>query len=321
MQSFISNKKGDEYKIMGLLVMLIGVSGCGKSSFARDFSEGYDDTEVFSSDAIRKEVFGDENDQTHNNEVFSILHKRIISSLKKGKVCIYDATNLNRKRRMTFLHSISDIPCEKFCAVFATPFEVCIERDRKRERSVGAEVIRRQISQFQLPIKEEGWDGIKFLYEKDKSIYKNLLDYIPKEEVPHDCSPWHVESIQSHLRRVLIEACKERADWTMSLAARYHDIGKFYTKSFWNSKTKTNGEKAHYYGHENWSAYLVLSSYDCATAGELTGAYFYAVELIALHMELYKKNSSILEVLPKDEVEDLKLLKKYDILGSVRGEI
>ena len=36
MQSFISNKKGDEYKIMGLLIMLIGVSGCGKSSFARD---------------------------------------------------------------------------------------------------------------------------------------------------------------------------------------------------------------------------------------------------------------------------------------------
>ena len=97
---------------MGLLVMLIGISGCGKSSFARDFSEGYDDTEVFSSDAIRKEVFGDENDQTHNNEVFSILHKRIISSLKKGKVCVYDATNLNRKRRMTFLqpsHSLSEL--------------------------------------------------------------------------------------------------------------------------------------------------------------------------------------------------------------------
>ena len=66
---------------------------------------------------------------------------------------------------------------------------------------------------------------------------------------------------------------------------------------------------------------MVLSSYECATAGELTGAYFYAVELIALHMELYKKNSSILEVLPKDELEDLKLLKKYDILGSMRGEI
>ena len=65
--------------------MLIGVSGCGKSSFARDCSEGYDDTEVFSSDAIRKEVFEDENDQTHNNEVFSILHKRIIFSLKRER--------------------------------------------------------------------------------------------------------------------------------------------------------------------------------------------------------------------------------------------
>lgn len=97
MQSFISNKKGDEYKIMGLLVMLIGISGCGKSSFARDFSEGYDDIEVFSSDAIRKEVFGDENDQTHNNEVFSILHKRIISSLKRERFAFMTLQILTEK--------------------------------------------------------------------------------------------------------------------------------------------------------------------------------------------------------------------------------
>lgn len=83
-----------------------------------------EDFEIFSSDAIRAEVFGDETDQTHNQKVFEILHKRLRLALKNGKNCIYDATNLNRKRRIAFLESIQDIDCKKFCFVMATPFDI-----------------------------------------------------------------------------------------------------------------------------------------------------------------------------------------------------
>ena len=76
MQSFVSYKKGDESKIMPVLVMLMGLSGSGKSTLAEEYAK-LSGGKVFSSDKIREELFGDENDQTHNGEVFNELHKRI----------------------------------------------------------------------------------------------------------------------------------------------------------------------------------------------------------------------------------------------------
>ena len=87
---------------------LIGLSGSGKSSY--NFEE---EVVKISSDSLRKELFGDENDQTHNAEVFNELHKRVILNLKNGKNVVYDATNLSRRRRVVFLNNIKHIDCEK----------------------------------------------------------------------------------------------------------------------------------------------------------------------------------------------------------------
>lgn len=79
--------------------MLMGISGSGKSTYAKALEKncGY---KVFSSDVLREELFGNENDQTHNSEVFEELHRRILKALDAGENCVYDATNLNRKRRL-----------------------------------------------------------------------------------------------------------------------------------------------------------------------------------------------------------------------------
>ena len=52
--------------------MMVGVAGSGKSFIARDLG-----CPIVSSDAIRAELFGSEEDQSHNGEVFNELHKRI----------------------------------------------------------------------------------------------------------------------------------------------------------------------------------------------------------------------------------------------------
>lgn len=57
--------------------MLVGLSGSGKSSY--NFGE---EIIKISSDALRAELYGDENDQTHNSEIFNELHKRVIKHLK-----------------------------------------------------------------------------------------------------------------------------------------------------------------------------------------------------------------------------------------------
>ena len=71
-------------------VMLVGLPASGKSTVANEYmGKGY---LIFSSDAIRKELFGDENDQTDNNLVFNTLHNRIRTAMKDGFSVVYDAT-------------------------------------------------------------------------------------------------------------------------------------------------------------------------------------------------------------------------------------
>lgn len=306
---------------MNYLFVLVGISGSGKSWFANESLK--ENFEVFSSDAIRAEVFGDETDQSHNQEVFEILHKRLRLALKTGKNCVYDATNLNRKRRMAFLKSIQDIDCKKFCFVVATPFELCIKRDENRVRSVGRKVIHRQISQFQLPLKEEGWDEV-FIHHNDEISYPSIYSYFPEEDVSHDCAPYHYEGITEHMDMTLRELLKNgKVTPALAEATAFHDVGKFYTKSFYDKKGNRQN-RASYYGHENWSAYLYMTS---SEYWNLNGVIEEGVPsigdgalyLIALHMELYREGK-ILDRLSPECLEALYILKECDDKGRLTSE-
>jgi predicted kinase len=78
-----------------MLIVLIGQSGSGKSYLARELETFDDDFVTVSSDAIRKEVLGDINNQEKGAYIFEILKKKIDSELKKKKNVIWDSTNLN----------------------------------------------------------------------------------------------------------------------------------------------------------------------------------------------------------------------------------
>ena len=103
-------------------VMLVGLPASGKSTVANEYmGKGY---LIFSSDAIRKELFGDENDQTDNNLVFNTLHNRIRTAMKDGFSVVYDATNINAKRREGFLREMAKVNCHKHCVFML--WSVCV---------------------------------------------------------------------------------------------------------------------------------------------------------------------------------------------------
>ena len=156
---------------MAKLIYLVGLPGSGKSTYANKLKEkGY---KVFSSDSIREELYGDENIQGDGNKVFNILHKRISENLKNDVNCIYDSTGISSKRRMSFLNSISHIKCVKTCILFATPYEICLERNSRRDRKVSEDVIKRMYMNFWCPQYFEGWDDIKIIYE-NLSNYRSI---------------------------------------------------------------------------------------------------------------------------------------------------
>ena len=106
---------------MSKFYMMVGIAGSGKSYIANEIG-----CKIVSSDAIRKELYGSEEDQSHNDRVFNEVHKRIKNSIKNGEDVIYDATNLSRKRRKNFLKELpADV--EKIAVVAATELDVILD--------------------------------------------------------------------------------------------------------------------------------------------------------------------------------------------------
>ena len=78
------------------LVVLVGVSGSGKSTFAR---KHFLPTEVLSSDVCRGLVSDDENDQSATRDAFEVLHYVLAKRLARGLLTVVDATNVQKDAR------------------------------------------------------------------------------------------------------------------------------------------------------------------------------------------------------------------------------
>lgn len=282
--------------------MLVGLSGSGKSSY--NFGE---EIIKISSDALRAELYGDENDQTHNSEIFNELHKRVIKHLKNGNSVVYDATNLNARRRMNFLKTISHIECEKTCIVFATPFEECVKRDLQRSRTVGKEVILKQMKQFHMPQYNEGWDDISVVFVEDNMKISLLQLLLLCFDIPHD-TPYHLETIGEHMRMTYNSCLKENIPEYIKFAALFHDIGKLYAKVYYNSKGEST-DIAHYYNHENIGSYLYLTSHQFDT----TRLQMKIIWLIENHMRPYFNGYEKWKLKQNPKwIEELEILHEYD---------
>lgn len=232
------------------LVMLVGIPGCGKSSVSSEYKEyGY---EVHSSDLIRKELYGSEEIQRRASEVFEILKQSVRKDLKNGNSCVIDATNLSRRRRISMLGSLSKYAATKICVVVLASPETCLIRNSERERKVPAEAVYKMLCSFETPYYYEGWDQINIVTSGEPYVF-------PREEaaVFAQDNPYHKLTLGEHMTAARDYCSEHGFSEAVCEAAWYHDIGKLYTKRFMNSRGEPS-ETAHFYGHENYSAYLYL---------------------------------------------------------------
>lgn len=237
--------------MMNKLFMMIGIPASGKTALAEQIanSEG---AEIVSSDNIRKELYGDESIQGDSNKVFKTVENRIINGLKNNKNMIYDATNINYKRRMAFLQKIRKLKIEKIAIMVATPYEDCLIRNAQRERKVPEEVIKRMYYNFYVPQYFEGFNDIQIIHNELLPIkWDELLE---KMDISQD-NPHHSLSILEHCKKTQELLNKEELRWYTKDVGLLHDIGKLETKTFINSKGKTT-DTAHYYNHEKVGAYI-----------------------------------------------------------------
>lgn len=237
-------------------IMLCGLPGSGKSTLAKSLL--IDNTIWLSSDRIREEFYGSENEQGEAKVVFQEMKRRTFQALKDGKDVIYDACNINSKKRAALLKELRKMSCIKKCIICATPYEKCIERDMSRDRVVEESVIKRMYMSWNTPFYYEGWDEIEIYYSdhsmKSKGKYS---DFISKYMNYNQETPYHVETLGMHMQDVgnyLERELKYDAKDNIVLAGYIHDCGKPFTKLFKNSKGDSC-DIAHYYQHQCTGAY------------------------------------------------------------------
>src|SRR5882757_2137827 len=111
------------------LVVLIGASGSGKSSFARTH---FKSTEILSSDACRGLVSDDENSQAATNDAFEVLHFIAAKRLAAGRLVVVDATNVQSEARKPIIGLAREYHCLPVAIVFDMPERLCQDRNRER---------------------------------------------------------------------------------------------------------------------------------------------------------------------------------------------
>jgi len=142
------------------VVILCGPAACGKSTFA---AKHFRPTQIISSDQARALVCDDERDQRFQTQAFALLHFLIEQRLSINRLCVVDSTALTVAARKSLLEIARRYHVPAVILVLNVPLETCLERDAKRERTVGRAIIERHYEQFEMAkatLQQEGFDQV-----------------------------------------------------------------------------------------------------------------------------------------------------------------
>jgi protein phosphatase len=150
-------------------VVLIGVSGSGKSTFAR---KHFKPTEILSSDYCRGLVSDDENSQEATKDAFEVLHFIARKRLAAGKLTVVDATNIQPESRKPLVEIAREYHCLPVAIVLDLSERVAHDRNKTRpDRDFGPHVIRQQAQQLHRSLRGLEREGFRHVH-----ILKSLED-------------------------------------------------------------------------------------------------------------------------------------------------
>lgn len=142
---------------MSKLVIMVGLPGSGKSTYATKYTT-QDRTTIVSTDEIRRELYGNPETQGNAQDVFNEAYRRIEIALRAGDTVVFDATNLKTRNRRYLINKYRPIADTIIAEYINTPIDECIMRDELRSRTVGYEVIQRMARGMTEPRLDEGFD-------------------------------------------------------------------------------------------------------------------------------------------------------------------
>jgi protein phosphatase len=145
------------------LILLIGPSGSGKSSFGR---KHFLPTEVVSSDFCRGLVADNENDQSATGDAFELLHAIVRKRLERGRLTVVDATNVQPEARKSLLEIAREYHVLPVAIVFDLAERLCQDRNAARpDRQFGPHVVRNQVQQMRQGLRGLEKEGFRHVFK------------------------------------------------------------------------------------------------------------------------------------------------------------
>jgi len=143
------------------LVVLIGASGSGKSTFAR---KHFLSTEIISSDTCRGLVSDDESSLDATDDAFELVRFVARKRLARQKLTVIDATNVQPHARKSLLAIAREHDCMAVAIVLDLPAKLCHERNQGRaDRQFGFHVVRQHVSQLRQSLRELRREGFRYV--------------------------------------------------------------------------------------------------------------------------------------------------------------
>lgn len=296
---------------MAVFRMMIGLPYSGKDYYIEHHK--MDGEIVISSDAIRKYLWDNESCQDDPKKIFKIMQERAYFGLALENNVWYNATNLTMKDRHPILQKIRQkLPDVKIEAIVMAPSLETIEKRMViRERKVPPTAIKKMLKRWETPMFFEGFDEIQIECDYNMDLYTADDIMFQFQPMPHD-NPHHSLSIYNHMRKAFNLASANNESMLINRTLYYHDIGKFFTKTFTDAKGNKT-EEAHFYGHANYGAYIVLAYdylYRDKSVMKLIESW-----LINFHMKFFDSkgidNWASKYNVPKELLEQLQIIHHY----------
>jgi protein phosphatase len=145
------------------VVLLIGTSGAGKTTFAR---KHFKPTEVVSSDHCRTLIADDVNDMNVTPAAFELVQLITRRRLEAGRRAVIDATNLKPIRRRPYVRLAQRFGCPSIAIVFNLPHALCLRRNQRRlDHTVPASKMDMQRAEFERWRSHLAHEGLTTIYE------------------------------------------------------------------------------------------------------------------------------------------------------------
>jgi len=164
------------------LVVLVGVTGSGKTTFAR---KHFEDAETLSLDRSQPFSCGDEGSQAQSGDSFKLLHKAVSRRLKQGMLTVVDAANIDSDSRVALVRLAKKYYYTSIVIVLDLPGRTCKTHNASRtDRVVSSFVIYRQRMQLRRSLRRIKHEGFKYVYFLRSIKTINAVRHIVREKLP-----------------------------------------------------------------------------------------------------------------------------------------